>query len=85
MYSDSTLEAITPIEIKVSIEVVRCRAATNAARWNGQAHQVATGTVIASIAHCQPWKRSDGANARTMDKSPSGAHSSSATASRGHS
>ncbi len=53
-HSDQPVAAITPSETRVSIVDEPCRPARAAARWNGQADQVATGRASAATTHCQP-------------------------------
>ena len=55
-----------------------CRALTAAARWNGQAPQVTTGTASASETHCQDGNWAAGTIASTM----TGTASATDTASR---
>ena len=64
-----------PIETSVSMVEAPCRAARNAARWNGQAAQVATGRASAATTHCQPVNCSAG----IIESSSTGTVSTAAT------
>src|SRR5579863_9966957 len=77
-YSDQRKAAPTPTETSVSMVAAACRALTAAARWNGQAPQVTTGTASASETHCQDGNGAAGTIASTM----TGTASASDTASR---
>ncbi|MFC7586595.1 hypothetical protein ACFQYP_24785 [Nonomuraea antimicrobica] len=81
-YTDQQVEVMTPVEIRVSMEVVRCLAALNALRWNGHAHQVTIGAVTPISTHCHPAKRHSGTNAIPMDRSISTKASTTATTMR---
>ncbi len=53
-HSDQAVAATTPIDTSVSMVDAPCRAARYAARWNGHAAHVATGSASAATSHCQP-------------------------------
>ena len=67
-----------PIETSVSMVEDPCRAARNAARWNGSAAQVATGSARTATTHCHPVNCSG----RTIESSTTGTASAPATRSR---
>ena len=79
---DHTVAAVTPTEISVSIEAVRCRALRNAMRWNGQAAHVTIGSASAMSTHCHPVKRVSGKTANITDRWASGTNSTAAAARR---
>ena len=70
--------ANTPTDTNVSIDASAWRRFLAAARWNGQAAQVATGALIAKASHCQlrNW------SADTIDSNSTGAPSTPATTRR---
>ena len=70
-----------PSETNVSMVAEAWRAAATAARWNGHAPQVATGTVNASAAHCH----SENWVAGTIDITITGVARTAHTASRSRS
>ena len=77
-HSDQPVAAITPSDTSVSMVDEPCRPARAAARWNGQADQVATGRASAATTHCQPSNCSGG----TIESATTGTVSTDATTSR---
>ncbi len=71
-----------PVEIRVSMEVVPCRAALSAVRWNGHAHHVTRGRVRPTSTHSHPGKCQAGTNAIPRDRSASSTASPTATTMR---
>src|SRR5690625_3109971 len=59
-HTDHSDAALTPKETSVSMVDEPYRAARAAARWNGQAPHVTTGSENAVITHCQPGNCSGG-------------------------
>ncbi len=53
-HSDQTVAAMTPSATRVSMVDEPCRPARHAARWNGQAPHVTTGSASTATTHCQP-------------------------------
>ena len=82
VYSDHSVAAVTPTEIRVSIEAVRWRALRQATRWNGHAAQVTMGNANPVSSHCQPANRVPGRTANITDRCDSGTNNTAATASR---
>ena len=76
-YSDQPKAAVTPTEISVSMVAARCRAFASAARWNGQAPQMATGAASVSDSHCQLRNWSTGTMASTTTGTASASEISS--------
>ncbi len=52
-HKDQPKAARTPTEMRVSMVAAPWRRLAHAARWNGQAPQVATGAASVSDSHCQ--------------------------------
>ncbi len=80
MYIDHTVAAVTPMEIKVSIVEVPCRALRSALRWNGHAAHVTIGAANAVSTHCHPANLVSGTTANITDRSASGMNSTAAIA-----
>ena len=80
-YSDHPNAASTPSEISVSIVAVAWRRLRQAATWNGQAPQTATGAASVSASHCQ----SSNCSAGTIDSSTTGTDSSAEMTTRSRS
>ena len=74
-HSDQSVAATTPSDTSVSIVDAPCRAARNAAAWNGHAAHVTTGSESAATTHCQPVNCSAG----TIDSATTGTVSTAAT------
>ena len=70
--------AMTPTEMRVSMEAVRCLALSAATRWNGQAAHVTTGMLSAPAHHCQFVNCAAG----TMDSTTTGTENTAATVRR---
>ena len=77
-YSDHSVAAVTPSEIRVSMVAAPCRRLITAARWNGHAAHVTTGSARASEAHCHPGN----CHAGTIDSAMTGTARVIATRSR---
>ena len=78
-HSDQPKAASTPTEIRVSMVAAPWRRLAHAARWNGQAPQMATGAARVSDSHCQLSNCSAG----TMAMATTGTVSAAETISRG--
>ena len=77
-HSDQDVAAMIPMLTSVSMVDAPCRAARAAARWNGHAAHVATGSASAATTHCQPRNCVTG----TIDSTTTGTVRTAATTSR---
>ncbi|MDT4888882.1 hypothetical protein FQZ97_1255070 [compost metagenome] len=77
--AENRYAAVTPRETRVSMVDARCRALMAAARWNGQAAQLTTGSASAAAAQPQLGNWSAG----SMEIRKTGTVRAAATMSRG--